>query len=100
MKIAALIFSLVALTGCLQEASDPKTSLSSDDIHNGENLKIDRLFLQQLSAKSVMIKWRGNADRVRLGKSPSKLDLVFTASIEEGHRIAKVSNLDPDTEYF
>ena len=100
MKIAALIISLVALTGCLQEASDTKTSLSSDDIHNDENLKIDRLFLQQLSAKSVMIKWRGNADRVRLGKSPSKLDLVFTASIEEGHRIAKVSNLDPDTDYF
>ena len=100
MKKAALLISIAALTGCLQEASDIKTSLSSEDIQNVENLQIDRLFLQQLSANSVMIKWRGNKDKVSLGKSPDELDLVFEASIEAGHRIAKVSNLEPDTSYF
>jgi acid phosphatase type 7 len=79
------------------------TTCAGTDIHP------ERLFLQQLGAHSVIIKWRGNlgggaeADSVCFGTDraalpmQSKTGATVTAT---GHSEALLSGLEPDTIYY
>ena len=111
MKKFLMYISLLSLIGCDQGISGEQTA-SDAPAAKGElapgsasaltdsRPNIERLFLQQLSASSVIIKWRGAADKVRLGKEAGRLDTVFPAEMEDGHSIAHVSGLEADTDYF
>jgi Calcineurin-like phosphoesterase/Purple acid Phosphatase, N-terminal domain len=76
---------------------------------SGTTVQSQRLFLQQLGADSVIIKWRGNLDGGAQATSvcfgtdmaslpeSSKTDAVVTAT---GHSEALLSGLQPDTTYY
>ncbi|MEK9823070.1 MAG: metallophosphoesterase family protein [Gammaproteobacteria bacterium] len=106
MKKLIMIISLIALGGCdreasrQQEASGAQTLSGSASASTGMNPGIERLFLQQLSASGVIIKWRGAADKVSLGKEAASLDIEFPAMMEDGHQIAHVTGLEADTNYY
>ena len=59
-----------------------------------------RLFLQQVTATSAIIKWRGEADFVCLGTSHQDLARQVHASEQGSHKIAAVTGLNPDTTYY
>ena len=111
MKKLLMYISLLSLIGCDQGISGEQAA-SDAPAEKGEleagsvsastdsHPNIDRLFLQQLSASGVIIKWRGAADKVRLGEEAARLDTVFSAEMEDGHSIAHVSGLEADTDYF
>ena len=106
MKKLIMIISLIALGGCdreashQQEASGAQTLSGSASASTDMNPSIERLFLQQLSASGVIIKWRGAADKVSLGKEAASLDIEFPAMMEDGHQIAHVTGLEADTDYY
>ena len=111
MKKFLMYISLLSLIGCdqgisgEQAASDApaakgELAAGSASASTDSRPNIERLFLQQLSASGVIIKWRGAADKVRLGKEADRLDTVFPAEMEDGHSIAHVSGLEADTDYF
>ena len=106
MKKFIIFTILMILAGCdqknsgQQQVTNGQTLSSSASALMKKNPEIERLFLQQLSASGVIIKWRGAADKVRLGKESTKLDAVFPARMEDGHQIAYVSGLEADTDYY
>ncbi|MDA8863665.1 metallophosphoesterase family protein [Pseudomonadales bacterium] len=106
MKKFIIFTILMILAGCDQKNSGQQqvtygqTLSGSASALMNKNPEIERLFLQQLSASGVIIKWRGAADKVRLGKESTKLDAVFPARMEDGHQIAYVSGLEADTDYY
>jgi hypothetical protein len=59
-----------------------------------------RLFLQQVSSKSAIVRWRGEANTVCIGTSADKLDIAFSAELEGGHKQVKLTGLKADTQYF
>ncbi|MCB1687490.1 MAG: metallophosphoesterase family protein [Halioglobus sp.] len=76
---------------------------------SGEAVQAVRLFLQQLSSDSVIIKWRGNADgdteasSVCFGTDMAALpaDSETAATVTAtGHSEVLLSGLEPDTTYY
>ncbi len=59
-----------------------------------------RIFLQQVSFGSAIVKWRDGPDLVWFGSKPEELDWTATASIEAHHKIARLKGLSPDTKYY
>jgi 3',5'-cyclic AMP phosphodiesterase CpdA len=60
-----------------------------------------RLFLQQLSDTSVIIKWRGNDTAACVGTSASDLTTRVVATSTAGdHKEAKITGLTADTTYY
>jgi hypothetical protein len=102
----------LALSGC-SDGNDNSNSGSgggnTSTACTGTAIQPQRLFLQQLTSDSVIIKWRGNvgggaeADRICFGTdiaflpSESKTDARITAT---GHREVLLSGLQPDTMYY
>ena len=66
----------------------------------GKTLPTERLFIQQLSDNSAIIKWRGSANNVCVGENSNRLDMAYPAKMEDGHRVARILGLKADTDYF
>jgi hypothetical protein len=66
----------------------------------GTEQRTSRLFLQQVTADSALIKWRGNAQVVCAGSDIKQLDIFMRASAINGHKVARLSGLQPDTVYY
>lgn len=67
---------------------------------NGVAQETDRLFLQQITDSSAIIKWRGSADSACIGVDPANLDTLALAAYDGSHKTATLTGLNPDTEYF
>jgi hypothetical protein len=68
---------------------------------NGSESTPSRLFLQQLTDNSVIIKWRGAADKVCIGDSQAALRQELTATTTAGnHKEVKVTGLAADKRYY
>ena len=59
-----------------------------------------RIFLQQVSFDSAMVKWRDGPDTIWFGKKPGALTQNVTASVDAQHKIAKLQGLSSDTNYY
>jgi hypothetical protein len=59
-----------------------------------------RIFLQQVSFGSAIVKWRDGPDLVWFGRKPDELNLTATASFEAHHKIARLEGLNADTRYY
>ena len=94
MKNKSLAIIILLFAACQQ------TAILAETKCQGENLSTERLFIQQLSDTSIIIKWRGAATSVCLGEKSSRLDMAYPAEIEDGHRIARIQGLKADTDYF
>jgi hypothetical protein len=102
-------FGLSALAGVILLAG---CSDSSDnfgpEVCLGTEVNPERLFLQQLSTDSVMVKWRGNLDggeqptMLCYGTDMDNLDMeAGPADITEtDHAELTLSGLEPDTTYY
>ena len=99
VKKTLMMLGMVTLAACGQQGSDLQKESHPDLLAEENNRPNERLFLQQLSSTSVIIKWRGPADRVRVGKQASTLDRVFEATDEDAHLVARISGLQADTDY-
>ncbi len=83
---------IVSLTAC---GSD------SDLVINGETATVDRLFLQQVSSTSAIVKWRSGPDLISVGTNSQNLNQQFSAQDSEGnHKEAKLTGLKADTTYY
>ena len=59
-----------------------------------------RIFLQQVSFDSAMVKWRDGPDTIWFGRKPGALTQNVTASVDAQHKIAKLQGLSADTNYY
>jgi len=59
-----------------------------------------RVFLQQVSFDSALVKWRDGPDLVWFGSKPDELKLTANASFKAHHKIATLKGLTPDTRYY
>ena len=66
----------------------------------GEHTPTERLFLQQLTDTSVIIKWRGDANNLCLGRNPRDLKTLNIGKTEDRHLVSRIQGLEPDTDYF
>lgn len=67
----------------------------------GTEMKPERLFLQQVSASSAIVKWRGVAEKLCFGAEMNKLSNEVSATLTEtGHSEALLTGLDADTTYY
>ncbi len=66
----------------------------------------ERLFLQQVTSDSVIIKWRGAADEACYSDNPDALSnnkqrrCVTARSTEGDHKESRLTGLAPDTDYY
>jgi hypothetical protein len=96
-KTASLLFCLPA--AALLLASCGTTSHKSTAC-TGTEQAASRLFLQQVTDSSAIIKWRGDATVACAGTNMEQLDIRVAASSEAGHNIASLAGLQPDTLYY
>lgn len=73
---------------------------SQDSQCTGTAQDTSRLFLQQITADSAIIKWRGDAAAVCIGTDKDQLKQLATASSVDGHQEAQLSGLRADTVYY
>ncbi len=62
--------------------------------------RVARLFLQQVSSTSAIVKWRGNGTRLSYGLSRDTLETEVTAEADGDHMIAQLTGLTPDQTYY
>lgn len=68
---------------------------------NGAEAPAVRLFLQQLTSSSVIIKWRGDATAACLGRAQDRLNMYVEATSTEGdHKEALFTGLSPQSMYY
>lgn len=67
---------------------------------SGAEQTTSRLFLQQVTDHSAIIKWRGDGDVVCAGTDVARLDLRVAAGSEAHHKLARLTGLQPDTLYY
>ena len=99
---SAYLLSAVVATGLLTGCSDGSDGINIDNNPcQGTETATVRLFLQQLTSSSVIIKWRGEANGVCIGSSMDNLDTYVEASATEGdHKEVTFSGLDPQSTYY
>lgn len=79
------------------------SSAFSEDVISscsGAETAVSRLFLQQVSAHSAMIKWRGDTPIVCFGTQPGKLDRSVRSEFIDGHHQVTLAGLEADTYYY
>ena len=72
----------------------------ADTACSGSEQPATRLFLQQVTATGAILRWRGDATAVCIGREPGRLEVRVAAASEGGHRQAKLTGLEPDTLYY
>ncbi|MBA6412469.1 metallophosphoesterase family protein [Parahaliea sp. F7430] len=99
-----VIVSAVMLPIILSACSDSSDRRPSEVVANpcvGVETTSSRLFLQQVSSDSAIVKWRGDASELCFGSDPSKLQHLVDAQETAGeHKEALLSGLSPDTRYY
>lgn len=94
-----LVLAVPFLLNCGSSSNTPL--FAEKKVCLGTEQQNTRLFLQQLSHNGVVIKWRGDADAVCVGKTIGALSMEYEAvTTAGGHKEAVVTGLQPDTEYF
>ncbi|HIE87916.1 MAG TPA: hypothetical protein EYP91_13965, partial [Gammaproteobacteria bacterium] len=88
VALSPFVFSVAA------QADDPSTVRQETVAEPG------RIFLQQVSFDSAMVKWRDGPDTIWYGSKPEELNLTVTASVEANHKIASLEGLSPDTNVY
>jgi hypothetical protein len=83
---APLVFSI---TACSDSSQVEKKEVSPS-----------RIFLQQVSFDSAIVKWRDGPGVVWYGTKSDELRLNVTASIENQHKVASLESLSADTNYY
>ena len=101
-QIALVAFVTALLTGCGGDAAvTANNTPAANTVCTGTEATTTRLFLQQLSDTSVIVKWRGDATAACIGTSASNLTTRVVATATAGdHKEAKFTGLTPDSAYF
>jgi hypothetical protein len=95
-KIFALFLSVLLVAG-LAACSDGGNNRKC----KGTETPTDRLFLQQLSDTSVVIKWQGEATAACIGTLQDSLKKYSEATVTEGgHKEVMFTDLKPGVTYF
>ncbi len=94
LAIMTYVAVLSLIAGC--------ASNTEDQLLNTESVlpEPSRIFLQQISFDSAIIKWRDGADSVWFGTRANQLDHTVATTYEARHKIAKLQRLKPDTRYY
>lgn len=99
-----ILKSFIALTLCGFLSACAHDATLHIEYCKGESLPSERIFLQQLSFNSVIIKWRGEANAVCFGRDKIQLmgggGIVRAQKKEGEHKEAQLSGLKPDTTYY
>jgi hypothetical protein len=100
-KLSCLLSTLVSL-GVLTACSDGSDGrVSSTSPCQGTETSAIRLFLQQLTDTSVIIKWRGEATAACIGSSEGNLNMYIEATATAGdHKEVVFTGLSPDSTYY
>ncbi|MEM7017307.1 MAG: hypothetical protein AAF512_08200 [Pseudomonadota bacterium] len=98
-KSATLIAILLFLGGCAQTEKAANTAAQLVACI-GEEQPTSRLFLQQVTATSIILKWRGDANKVCAGEDMNRLAMSADAIDSDAHKFAQLTGLKPDTVYF
>jgi hypothetical protein len=101
-QIVCLLLA-TGLAGALAACSNGNDNNSTPTANacNGTELPPTRLFLQQLTDSSVIIKWRGEATAACIGSAQDGLAIRMEATSTAGdHREAVFTGLDAHTTYF
>jgi hypothetical protein len=87
------------ITGCATTDESPMQEVS--------DVPVERLFLQQVTATSAIVKWRGGGDQVcwtdgrRYRKAQSCKDAVIENHANgTSHKYAKLEGLEPEQRYY
>jgi hypothetical protein len=99
-RFLALLCTLIF--GALGACSDSNNNGNGNENQcQGAEKATERLFLQQLSDTSVVIKWRGEAAAACVGTDQESLGVYAEATATEGDHMEVVfTELDPQTTYF
>jgi Calcineurin-like phosphoesterase len=89
----SLIFASLLVAGC--NTAQQRTAACT-----GSEQPTSRLFLQQVTDHSAIIKWRGEAEAVCAGPDIQHLNIRVEATDEGSHKLAKLTGLKADTTYF
>jgi acid phosphatase type 7 len=101
--MGATLGVMTFLSACSEPEKTPAPELPaapSASACNGTEQAASRLFLQQVSSGGAIIKWRGDATQLCAGTSREALDISIDASETEGHKLATLGGLQPDTVYY
>ena len=90
-----LLFGLLAVMNFTPVHAQPVEAVCM-----GGDQPASRLFLQQVSATSAIIKWRGPARQVCFGLQPDKLVGVAEGRLVDGHYQVSLTGLEADTAYY
>ena len=90
-----LVGALLVTLGACSDGSGPANPCK------GTEAPTLRLFLQQLTSSSVIIKWRGEATAACIGSAQNRLNTYVEATSTEGdHKEALFTGLDPQAMYY
>ena len=81
-----------------KEQPSTETSVTSEE-PKGPKVP-NRLFLQQVSSSSAIIKWRGDQNEVWYGTKRNDLSARKSAEQERNHKLVFLNDLEPDTRYY
>ena len=103
--LVGMLFLCLALAGCSDHDKDSTIGsvvtasvLCSADASPAQP---ERLFLQQVTASSVIIKWRGGSEGVCFSQDESQLADYTAASVTEAdHKEVLLKGLNADTLYY
>ena len=94
-----LLCSLAVVYGCSDDDDDDDDPVSTTC--TGVELSSERLFLQQITPTSAIVKWRGDATKLCWGTDMAALNKQKTAETTDGeHKEVLLTGLSPDTVYF
>ena len=106
-KIPATLGAVILLTvsGCEKDGEQQEAAATAPTqaavIADAE--RPARLFLQQISSNSAIIKWRGSADQACIAKASDNLSsqaqCLPAHDTESNHREVRFAKLTPDTQY-
>ena len=92
-SLLAFSVSAVLLSACSSTGQRPSSCTGAEQASS-------RLFLQQVTDDSAIIKWRGDAEVACAGTDMNHLGIRVSAVDTAGHKLARVTGLEPDTVYY
>jgi hypothetical protein len=96
-------FLLVASCSSRQSNNQQASQRSSNQEPTNTLMTFDvpeRLFLQQVSSSSAIIKWRGEPNQLWFGTGETGLTSHVVAEIDSNHKLARLTELTPETRYY
>ncbi|MFT4518262.1 MAG: hypothetical protein ACI9JM_000643 [Halioglobus sp.] len=100
-KYLARLALAAGLINGLVACSDNNDQNSAINPCAGIEAEVVRLFLQQLTDSSVIVKWRGDASAACFGNAQDSLNTYVEATSTDGdHKEAYINGLNPETMYY